>query len=111
MMEFLVGFNVRVPEGTSGPEVSAGEEAEAAAARQLIEQGHLVRLWKPPAAPGETRALGLYRADSREQLDALLGALPLAHWMDIEVTPLEAHPNDPGQAAAAVPELDHRRPA
>ncbi len=101
MMEFLVGFNVRVPEGIPEPEVAAGEEAEAAAARQLVEQGHLLRLWKPPAAPGETRALGLYRADSREQLDALLGALPLADWMDIEVTPLEAHPNDPGQAAGA----------
>ena len=98
-MEFLVQFTVMVPEGARRSEVVAREEAEAAAALELARQGHLMRLWKPPAAPGETKALGLYRADSRGQLDALLGALPLADWMDIEVTPLEAHPNDPGQLA------------
>jgi muconolactone D-isomerase len=34
-------------------------------------------------------------ADSRTQLDGLLGALPLYEWMHIAVTPLEPHPNDP----------------
>ena len=67
------------------------------AAGELIRDGHLIRLWKPPAAT-DVAALGLYRADSREQLDALFAALPLADWMDIDVTPLEPHPNDPGQA-------------
>ena len=58
-------------------------------------RGHLVRLWKPPAAPGETKALGLYRADSEAQLAGLLDALPLYDWMNITVTPLEPHSNDP----------------
>jgi muconolactone D-isomerase len=98
-MEFLVEFTVTVPEGTPSSEVVAREQAEAAAARELIRQGHLIRLWKRPVAPGETKPFGLYRADSREQLDGLMGALPLADWMDIEVTPLEPHPNDPGPAA------------
>lgn len=60
-----------------------------------MDRGHLVRLWKLPAAPGETKALGLYRADSEPQLDGLLAALPLYDWMQITVTPLEPHPNDP----------------
>jgi muconolactone D-isomerase len=42
-------------------------------------------------APGEAKAVGLYRADSESQLDAL----PLADWMRVTVTPLEVHPNDP----------------
>jgi len=42
-----------------------------------VDQGHLVRLWKSHVAPGETKVLGLYRADSEAGLNALLGALPL----------------------------------
>jgi muconolactone delta-isomerase len=43
---------------------------------------------------------GTPRADvvSREHLNALFAALPLADWMDIEVTPLQPHPNDTRQA-------------
>ena len=60
-----------------------------------MREGHLLRLWKPPAAPGENKALGLYRADSEAQLAGLLGALPLYDWMRVTVTPLKPHPNDP----------------
>ena len=94
-MEFLVEFDVEVPGGAARSEVEERESNEAAAAAKLAEEGHLVRIWKPPAARGDTKALGLYRADNRSQLDALLGALPLADWMRVTVTPLEPHPNDP----------------
>jgi muconolactone D-isomerase len=94
-MEFLVEFDVNVPDGAPASEVEARERAEASAAARLVDEGHLLRLWKPPAAPGETKALGLYRADSKAQLASLFGALPLADWMNITVTPLEPHPNDP----------------
>jgi muconolactone D-isomerase len=94
-MEFMVEFEVHVPDGAPASEVEVRNSAEASAAARLVDKGHLVRLWKPPAAPGETKALGLYRADSEAQLAGLLGALPLFDWMDVTVTPLEAHPNDP----------------
>jgi muconolactone D-isomerase len=94
-MEFLVEFEVNVPDGAPASEVAARESAEASAAARLADGGHLVRLWKPPASPGETKALGLYRADSKAQLADLLGALPLYDWMNLTVTPLETHPNDP----------------
>jgi hypothetical protein len=42
--------------------------------------------------------VGLYRADTEAQLDDLLGALPLDPWMQIAVTPLEPHPNDPASS-------------
>jgi muconolactone delta-isomerase len=94
-MEFLVGFDVSIPGGAPDSEVKERVSAEAAAAADLARQGHLVRLWKPPVAPGETKAVGLYRADTEEELDGLLGALPLDGWMHVSVTPLQPHPNDP----------------
>jgi muconolactone D-isomerase len=94
-MEFLVAFEVHVPDGAPASEVEARNSAEASAAARLVDDGHLVRLWKPPAAPGETKALGLYRADNEPQLAGLLCALPLYDWMHVTVTPLEPHPNDP----------------
>jgi muconolactone delta-isomerase len=79
-------------------EVKDREHAEALAAAKLVNEGHLLRLWKRSVASGETHALGLYRADSETQLDDLLGALPLYEWMRVTVTRLEAHPNDPTRA-------------
>jgi muconolactone D-isomerase len=98
-MEFLVEFEVNLPDGAPASDVEARTSAEASAAAELVDQGHLVRLWKPPAAPGENKALGLYRADSEAQLAGLLGALPLYDWMRVTVTPLGPHPNDPAPEA------------
>ena len=94
-MEFLVEFDVRVPDGAPASEVQARNRAEASAASALADNGHLIRLWRPPTGPGETKALGLYRADSEQQLTGLLEALPLYDWMQVTVTALEPHPNDP----------------
>lgn len=100
-MDFLVEFEINVPEGTQQSEVTAREHAEAAAAAELVDHGHLVRLWKRNVAPGESRPIGLYRAESEGELDSVLRALPLYEWMRVTVTPLEPHPNDPvaGQRA------------
>jgi muconolactone delta-isomerase len=95
-MEFLVEFEVEVPAGTPETEVEDRERAEAVAATKLVEQGHLLRVWKLPT--GATSVLGLYRADSETQLDGLLRALPLYEWMTVTVTGLERHPNDPAAA-------------
>jgi len=97
-VEFLVQFEVNIPDGTPHSEVEDREHAEAVAAAKLVDEGHLARVWNAHVAPGETKILGLYRADSQAELDALLGALPLAEWMSIMVTPLEQHPNDPAAA-------------
>jgi muconolactone delta-isomerase len=93
-MEFLVEFEVDVPAGTPETEVEDRERAEAVAAAELVEQGHLLRVWKRPVSTGETTVLGLYRAESERELDGLLSALPLYDWMTVTVTGLERHPND-----------------
>ena len=96
-MEFLVEFDVEVPEGTSEVEVEKRKRAEAVAAAGLAAEGHLLRLWRSTAAAGDPKAVGLYAADGRAELDALLRALPLADWMQMTVVPLAPHPNDPGR--------------
>ncbi len=95
-MDFLVEFEVRIPDGTSQSEVDDRERAEASAAAGLVADGHLVRLWRRGGAPADATVLGLYRADTEGELDGLLAALPLAEWMRVTVTPLQHHPNDPG---------------
>ena len=104
-MDFLVEFDIQITDDASRSEVEERERGEAAAAARLAREGHLVRIWKRPVAPGESKAVGLYRADSQAQLDGLLGALPLADWMRVSVTPLEPHPNDPADGRPRAFEL------
>jgi len=98
-MEFLVEFEVDVPAATPDEEVDRRQRAESDAAAKLAEDGHLVRLWRRPLVGDGSTAVGLYRADSEAELDGLLGALPIADWLRVTVTPLEAHPNDPAAAS------------
>ena len=98
-MQFLVDFDVIVPEGVPDSEIHEREAAEASAAARLVAGGHLLRVWRRPAGPGTSTILGLYDADSSSQLDDILRTLPLYDWMRIAITHLEPHPNDP----AAVP--------
>ena len=98
-MEFLVEFEVEVPAGTPDGEVEQRQRAESAAAAELAEDGHLVRLWRRPHVGDGTTAIGLYRADTEAELDDLLGELPLADWLWVTVTPLSPHPNDPATAS------------
>ena len=98
-MEFLVEFEVEVPDGTPAREVEQRSRAEASAAARLVDEGHLLRLWRRTTDTDDTSAIGLYAADSEAQLDGLLRALPLADWMQVRIIPLAPHPNDPALVA------------
>ena len=98
-MEFLVEFEVEVPSGMPASEVEQRTRAEASAAARLVDEGHLLRLWRRPAVTGGTSSIGLYAADTQAQLDGLLRALPLADWMQVTIIPLGPHPNDPALVA------------
>ena len=97
VMEFLVQFELDIPEGVAETEVEDRERAEAAAAQMLADDGHMVRLWQVLVGHSRARVIGLYRAGSRAELDGLLSALPLYEWMHISITPLVPHPNDPAR--------------
>ena len=94
-MEFLVQFDLDIPDGVAESDVDDRVRAEAAAAEMLADEGHLVRLWQASAGAGRTTVLGLYRAGTNAELDGLLRALPLYEWMRTCITPLAHHPNDP----------------
>jgi muconolactone delta-isomerase len=90
--EFLVTFTTAVPAGTPDEAVADAEAREADRARELADQGHLLRLWR---LPGEGRVLGLYRARDAAEMQAILESLPLYAWMGVQTTPLSRHPSDP----------------
>jgi muconolactone D-isomerase len=90
-MEFLVDMVTTVPDGTSDDEVADMRKHEATRAAELVAHGNLLRLWRPPLAPGEWRTWGLFSADDADQLETVLASMPL------RVTPLSPHPSDPGQ--------------
>ncbi len=95
-MEFLVDMVTTVPDGTSDDEVADMRKREAARAAELAAQGNLLRLWRPPLAPGEWRTWGLFSADDGDQLETVLASMPLRVWRHDGVTPLSPHPSDPG---------------
>ena len=97
-MEFLVTMVTNVPDGTSQAAVEQMRSREAARARELAAEGHLLRLWRPPLQPGEWRTLGLFAAGDDAELEAVLASMPLRVWRSDEVTPLSVHPNDPAQS-------------
>jgi muconolactone delta-isomerase len=96
-MEFLVTMTTHVPDGTSEEAIADVRTREAARSGQLVSQGHLLRLWRPPLQPGEWRTLGLFVADDGVELEKILASMPLRVWRTDEVTPLSPHPNDPGR--------------
>jgi muconolactone D-isomerase len=96
MMEFLVDMVTTVPDGTSDAQVSAMRAREAARSRELAAHGHLRRLWRPPLHPGEWRTWGLFEAADATELESVLSSMPLRAWRHDTVTPLTAHPSDPG---------------
>ena len=98
-MEFLVEFEVHVP---------AGRRLGSRSARRPSHPprpGWQTRATSSdcgePPRVGDTKAIGLYRAGSEAQLDALLSDLPLYDWLRVTVTPLEPHPNDPHPGAVS----------
>jgi muconolactone D-isomerase len=90
-MEYLVSMTTRVPEGTPEEAVTNIRAREAARSRELVAQGHLLRLWTRPGG----RALGLYQAPDAARMREILRALPLAPWMTADTVPLSPHPSDP----------------
>ena len=97
--EFLTILTLTVPEGTPDQAVDDLKAREAVRARELADQGRLIRLWTPPSEPAQWRTLGLWSARDSAGLTATLESLPLHIWMIVESTPLTPHPNDPVMGA------------
>lgn len=97
--EFLISMTISVPPGTSESALAQSKAREAERAHELADQGHLLRLWKPPAEPGQWLTLGLWSAGSGAKMHAILESLPQYGWMTAQTTPLTPHPSDPAASA------------
>ncbi len=98
-MEFFVDMVTQVPAGVTDGEVAQVRAREAAHSAGLAAQGQLLRLWRPPLAPGEWRTWGLFDAEDAGELERILASMPLRVWRTDTVTPLSPHPSDPGRRA------------
>jgi len=101
MREFIVEMTTTIPEGTEQSEVDARRAAELARVKELAATGNAARLWWRAGEwpEGVRRSIGVWRADDEADLHAnVLGTLPLRPWMEIKVTALRPHFNDPGRA-------------
>ena len=104
-MEYLVTMTTHVPAGTLEEDIENIRAREALRARELADEGHLLRLWRPPLQPGEWRTVGLFAAADATDLEKALASMPLRVWRSDEATPLGAHPNDPASASVAARQL------
>lgn len=107
-MEFLV--NIRIDWGNDKSEAWVREitQAEHAMAADLAERGHLLRMWR---VPGRRENWGLWWAEDATELHAILSALPVWPWMDLDVHPLGRHAVDPGAPMALASSLSDDTPA
>ena len=99
-MDYIVEFVINIPDDVPPAEIEQRMAGETTRVAELAAQGHVLRVWKPLPEDGRQRALGLYRAASDKELEAILDSLPLHPWMEISVTALGEHPNDPARSAA-----------
>jgi muconolactone D-isomerase len=91
-LEFLVEIENRWPaEGDHGQKAQL-IKAEADRAKELAAAGILRKLWR---IPGTARNVGLWEAADATALHQALTSLPFFPWLNIQVRPLAAHPNDP----------------
>jgi muconolactone D-isomerase len=99
-MEYLVDFTITIPDWAPAAELEQRTTDEGTRVAELAAQGHALRVWKPLPDDGRPRAIGLYRAADDTELEAILESLPLRPWMEITVTALAEHPNDPALSSA-----------
>jgi muconolactone delta-isomerase len=92
--EYLTTFTITIPDGIPAGAVASTEAREAERARELGQEGRLLRLWEV-IAPAGRDALGLWRAADAGQMQAMLESLPLDPWMTVGTIPLSEHPSDP----------------
>jgi muconolactone D-isomerase len=88
-MLFMLRIDVSLPPEMAQADKDALRERENARAKELIEKGTLVRIWR---VVGRVANLSLWHTDSLEALHDVVSSLPMFPYMKIDVTPLINHP-------------------
>lgn len=92
-MEFLLKIKVTFPPDGDPEEKARRIAAEGVRARELAAQGIIKRVWR---IPGQWANYGIWEAPDATTIHDAVTSLPMWPYLEVEVTPLAAHPNDPG---------------
>ena len=89
-MLFHVRMNVNLPTAMPPDEAAALKQTEKDLAQRLQREGKWRHLWR---IAGQYANVSIFDVASIDELHALLTALPLFPYMQIEVMPLCRHPS------------------
>ena len=92
-MEFLLRIKVTFPPDGDPEEKARRIAAEGMRARELAAEGIIKRVWR---IPGQWANYGIWEAPDATIIHDAVTSLPMWPYLEVEVTPLAAHPNDPG---------------
>lgn len=92
-MEFLLHIEVTWPPDGDPEERDRRIAAEGVRARELAAEGIIKRVWR---IPGQWANWGIWEAPDATTIHEAVQSLPMWPYLDVEVFPLAAHPNDPG---------------
>jgi muconolactone D-isomerase len=97
-VEFLLHIEVTWPPDGDPEERQRRIEAEQQRAHELAVAGVIKRVWR---VPGRWASWGLWVAHDATAIHEAVTSLPMWPYLDVEVFPLAAHPNDPAAQAGA----------
>ena len=87
-MEFLVQIQVRFPPEMTQEQLADIMERETVRGRELQEAGTIVRIWR---VAGKRANVGIWKAETGDELHAALTSLPAFPWIESSITPLATH--------------------
>jgi muconolactone D-isomerase len=87
-MEFLVQITVAFPPDMSADELADLMAREVARGQELKEAGTIVRIWR---VPGRRENVGIWQAETPDELHEAITSLPVFPWLDARVTALATH--------------------
>jgi muconolactone D-isomerase len=97
-VEFLVNIEVGWPADGDPDELARVTAAERTRGAELAAAGTIRRMWR---VPGRRANWGIWEAEDATALHAAIRSLPLFPWLEVDVIPLAAHPNDPERPGGA----------
>jgi len=87
-MEFLVQIKVAFPPDMPAEQLADVMAREVTRGEELKRAGTIVRIWR---LPGRRENVGIWQAETPDELHEAITSLPVFPWIDARVTTLATH--------------------